>query len=145
MLNNFEKFSLPSIEKMDKRQTDKKEKKRKKEEKKEKRKKIKEKKIEEKSGGGGWKVTLVSVCVHFLKLLDTQTQIWTQSLTTETWKINIYLYMLIYLSLDPNKNDMTECKQAYNPYSSWILSLLEAFCSNFSCLLSSIFNFMSCS
>ena len=23
--------------------------------------------------GGGWKVTLVSVCVHFLKLLDTQT------------------------------------------------------------------------
>ena len=25
--------------------------------------------------GGGWKVTLVSVCVHFLKLLDTQTQI----------------------------------------------------------------------
>ena len=32
-------------------------------------------------GGGGWKVTLVSVCVHFLKLLDTQTQKWTQSLT----------------------------------------------------------------
>ena len=31
--------------------------------------------------GGGWKVTLVSVCVHFLKLLDTQTQKWTQSLT----------------------------------------------------------------
>ena len=28
------------------------------------------------------KVTLVSVCVHFLKLLDTQTQKWTQSLTT---------------------------------------------------------------
>ena len=27
--------------------------------------------------GGGWKVTLVSVCVHFLKLLDTQTQKWT--------------------------------------------------------------------
>ena len=26
-------------------------------------------------------VTLVSVCVHFLKLLDTQTQKWTQSLT----------------------------------------------------------------
>ena len=23
--------------------------------------------------GGGWKVTLVSVCVHLLKLLDTQT------------------------------------------------------------------------
>ena len=28
------------------------------------------------------KVTLVSVCVHFLKLLDTQIQKWTQSLTT---------------------------------------------------------------
>ena len=41
-------------------------------------------------GGGGWKVTLVSVCVHFLKLLDTQTQKWTQSLT-----INWY-----YTSLD---------------------------------------------
>ena len=26
-------------------------------------------------------MTLVSVCVHFLKLLDTQTQKWTQSLT----------------------------------------------------------------
>ena len=38
---------------------------------------------------GGWKVTLVSVCVHFLKLLDTQTQKWTQSLTTNkslSWK-----------------------------------------------------------
>ena len=28
-------------------------------------------------------MTLVSVCVHFLKLLDTQTQKWTQSLTIE--------------------------------------------------------------
>ena len=28
------------------------------------------------------KVTLVSVCVHFLKFLETQTQKWTQSLTT---------------------------------------------------------------
>ena len=28
-------------------------------------------------------MTLVSVCVHFLKLLDTQTQKWTQSLTID--------------------------------------------------------------
>ena len=33
---------------------------------------------------GGRKVTLVSVCVNFLKLLDTQTQKWTQSLTIES-------------------------------------------------------------
>ena len=38
-------------------------------------------------GGGGWKVTLVSVCVHFLKLLDTQTQKWTQSLTKNVWSL----------------------------------------------------------
>ena len=25
-------------------------------------------------GWGGWKVTLVSVCVHFFELFDTQTQ-----------------------------------------------------------------------
>ena len=36
-------------------------------------------------GGWWWKVTLVSVCVHFLKLLNTQTQKWTQSLTTYFW------------------------------------------------------------
>ena len=37
---------------------------------------------------GGWKVTLVSVCVHFLKLLDIQTQKWTQSLTIENFNVN---------------------------------------------------------
>ena len=37
--------------------------------------------------GDGWKVTLVSICVHFLKLLDTQTQKWT--LDTELEK-NIF-------------------------------------------------------
>ena len=36
-------------------------------------------------------MTLVSVCVHFLKLLDTQTQKWTQSLT----KINLFFFFLV--------------------------------------------------
>ena len=45
--------------------------------------------------GGGWKVTLVSVCVHFLKLLDTQTQKWTQSLT-----ILIYFWVVHRLGLN---------------------------------------------
>ena len=40
--------------------------------------------------GGGGKVTLVSVCVHFLKLLDTQTQKWTQSLTINESKVLVY-------------------------------------------------------
>ena len=37
-------------------------------------------------------MTLVSVCVHFLKLLDTQTQKWTQSLT-----IIIYYFVSYFI------------------------------------------------
>ena len=39
-------------------------------------------------------MTLVSVCVHFLKLLDTQTQKWTQSLTIKSAFVAI-LYLVI--------------------------------------------------
>ena len=43
-------------------------------------------------------MTLVSVCVHFLKLLDTQTQKWTQSLTKKIADDNIAVYFYIIIT-----------------------------------------------
>ena len=50
--------------------------------------------------GGGQKVTLVSVCVHFLKLLDTLTQKWTQSLTIEIISDVSFYFKYFFLEIE---------------------------------------------
>ena len=58
-------------------------------------------------GGGGWKVTLVSVCVHFLKLLDTQThrnghRAWQKvKMKNDVGNLNKYPKMIIWTYFEP--------------------------------------------